>query len=306
VYAVYGATAVTLLVIAGDVDVLATHPRLMGLLALIVAGGPLVAMVFSSFASWTNYYGVWRVVRGKDEYDVGQDLKSHAADIPQAVQAMLAGRRGCLPAASVALLFVSLVLTGLSTVPPSTPGIGALGSWQHHRMPGDVVLATPTPTPTGVPTATALPTATATATLTATATATATPTPPPVINFTISPLSVPAAGPWTGCVNGSPPPPQPLVLDNSKSTVAVSWRVSSLSSFPSGAPWASVTDSAGKPVSSGTVPAGKSQTITVNPDPGGSPPGINVCRFSNPPSTAWLVTFVAPSAGTYKFTYNVA
>jgi hypothetical protein len=299
VYATYIAAALVLLVIAGDLDVLLRHPPLVGQLAVLVVVGPLVAMLLSTFASYVNYYGIWRILRGKDEYDAGQDLKSHAADIPQALQALLAGRRGCLPAAATALLFVSLLLAAAADVPPSTPAIGTLGTWHDHV--GGVVLIAPTATPTATtaPTATALPTATATARPTATtrpivvptATATATSTPPPVINFqVVPPTATWPAGPG-GCT-GTPPTAVKLTLDNSKSTVAVSWQASADQLLPSGAPWATIAPA------SGTVAAGGQQTTIVTP-------ASILCRYSSPNGTAWTVTIVTINAGKYTFTYTV-
>ena len=64
-----------------------------------------------------------------------------------------------------------------------------------------------------------------------------------------------------------------LTLDNTKSTVDVSWKASVTDLLPSGAPWASSTDANGNPLTSGTVPAGKTQTISVNPVRG-------LCTFS--------------------------
>src|SRR5260370_9180035 len=81
----------------------------------------------STFASYVNYYGVWRILRGKDDYDAGQDLKSHAGDVPKALETMLAGRAGCVPAASTVLLFVSLLLALATILPPATPRTRDLG-----------------------------------------------------------------------------------------------------------------------------------------------------------------------------------
>jgi hypothetical protein len=288
-YATYVAAALVMLVIAGDLDVLVGHAPLVGIVAVLVGAGPLVAMLLSTFASYVNYYGVWRILRGKDEYDTGQDLKSHAADIPQALQAVLAGRAGCLPAASVVLLFIALLLAGAANVPPATPAIGTLGTW-HDRVGAVVSSAptpTPTPTPTALPTATATATAAPTATATAVPTATATPTQGPVINFSVSPLTAS----WTSCP--TPPGSQTFKLDNSKSTVAVSWKASARDMLPSGAPWATIT-----PVASGTVAAGGTQSVTVTPS--------NIlCRYSSANGTPWHIDIAAAGVGSYTFTYTV-
>lgn len=292
-YATYVAAAVFLLAIAGDLDVLVRRAPIIGWLALLVGTGPLVAMLLSTLASYANYYGVWRVLRGKDEYDAGQDLKSHAADVPQAAQAMLAVRSGCLPVASVALLIFSLLLAVPTTLPPDTPFIGELGTWNSNL--GDLAFfASPsTPTPTPLPTATPTAVPTPTPTPTPSPTATATPTPVPVvIKFSASPTSAS----WNGCVNGSPPPVQTITLDNGGSNVAVSWHASAIEKDKVGNPWASIDPP------SGSVPAGGKQTITVSADPQNP---FNVCTSSGRTGTPWHVGIVTDRAGTYTFTYTV-
>ena len=302
-YATYVAAALFLLVIAGDLDVLLRHGPSVGWLAVLVGTGPLLAVLFSTLASYTNYYGVWRVLRRKDVYAAGQDLKSHAADAPQAAEAALAGRSGCLPAASMVLLFFSLLLAIAPALPPETPYVGALSTSNDHLSNPVLALSATTPTATTTPPATPTPTvvpsptATAKPRPTATATATATPTPQgPVINFTISPSSKsfrPCAGNPTVQV-----PPATLTLDNSQSTVAVSWQVKPIDSIASGAPWATITDAAGTPVTSGTVAPGSTQTITVKP-------ASILCKYT-PPPMSWQVHFATANAGPYTFTYNVS
>lgn len=295
IYATYVAAALFLLVIAGDLDVLVRHAPSVGWLALLVGTGPLLAVLLSTLASYTNYYGIWRVLRRKDVYDAGQDLKSHAADAPQAAEAALAGRSGCLPAASMLLLFFSLLLATAPALPPETPYIGALSTSNDHLSNPVLVLSATTPTATPAPTPTAtlivLPTPTATPKPRPTATATATPTSPPV-NFTVKPLTAT----WTSCP-GTPPPAVTLTLDNSKSTVAVRWQAGAVNLLPSGAPWATIT-MGGQPVTSGMVAAGGTQSITVTPD-------TLLCRYSSPNGTNWSVSIVTTNAGTYTFTYTV-
>lgn len=72
-YATYVAALISLAV-AGDLDVLMRRAHLVGWLALLVGTGPLVALLLSTLASYVNYYGVWRILRGKDEYDAGQEI----------------------------------------------------------------------------------------------------------------------------------------------------------------------------------------------------------------------------------------
>jgi hypothetical protein len=284
-YATYVAAALILLVVAGDLDVLVGGARLVGQLALLVAGGPLAAMLLGTFASYVNYYGVWRVLRGKDEYDAGQDLKSHAADVPQALETVLAGRAGCLPAASAVLLFVSLLLAVATIVPPATPVIGELATW--NERPGartsQVTIATPTATAAPTATATALPTATPQPT----AIPTATPIPGPIIRFSVSPTTAS----WPHCADL--PPPKTLTLDNSRSTVAVHWNASAIGTLITGGLWATITPA------SGTIAASGTQSITVNPDQ-------SLCSSSSPNGTAWQVKIVTANAGNYTFIYTVS
>src|SRR5262249_42558133 len=140
---------------------------------------------------------------------------------------------------------------------------------------------TATPRPIVVPTATP------------TATATATPTPPPV-QFTVYPLKAT----YSTCATNISPPPVTLTLDNTKSTVDVSWQAKVTDMLPSGAPWASITDANGTPLIGGTVPAGKMQTIIVNPVRG-------LCTFSTG-GKSWHVSIATTNAGTFTFAYTVS
>lgn len=55
-YATFAAAALLLVAIGGDLDVLALRAPLVGWLALVVGAGPLVALLFSTLASYINYY----------------------------------------------------------------------------------------------------------------------------------------------------------------------------------------------------------------------------------------------------------
>jgi hypothetical protein len=283
-YATYVAAALFTLAVAGDLDVLVRHAPLVGWLALLVGAGPLVALLLSTLASYTNYFGVWRVVRGKDEYDVKGDLKSHAADAPQAAQALLAGRTGCVPAASTLLLGLSLLLTGATIAPPQMPFVGALGTWSGHV--GTLFVNTIPARPTVVPSPTA------SATPTGTPSPTATPV-PAVIKFVVSPTAASA----TSCSIGLPPAAQQVTLDNTGSNMDVSWQATAVEKDGAGNLWA-VSSPA-----SGDIPAGGKQTITVSLNPQ-SPP-LEVCRTSSPNGTPWHVTIATELAGSYTFTYTI-
>ncbi len=290
-YATYVAAALFTLALVGDLDVLVRRPAVVGGLALLVRMGPLAALLLSTLANYINFYGVWRIARGKDEFDAGQDLKSHAADLPVAAQALLARRGGCVPAASIALLCCSLVLTAVGTAPASTPFIGALSTGGTGGGGGGGTISTlgvPTATPTlDVPTATAV-----TATATATAPAqrpTATPTPAsPVVAFSISPQQAS----WDCAHEGQLPAAQVLTLDNSRSSEAVHWSAIIVEHETGGNPWATVS------ANNGVDPAGSKQTITVTPDSA-------VCFSSSSNGTPWHVNITTDVAGTQTFTYTI-
>jgi hypothetical protein len=107
----------------------------------------------------------------------------------------------------------------------------------------------------------------------------------------------------TGCLNGTIPLAKTLTLDNTKSTVAVSWQARAVETILN-APWAGITDAAGNPFTSGTVGAGAAQSIIVSPYP---PMPIEVCHYSLPPptGTTWHVRIVAAGT-TYTFGYTVS
>lgn len=296
-YATCAAAVLLVVAIGSDLDVLALHASLVGWLALLVGMAPLVALLLSTLASYINYYGVWRIVRGKDEYDAHEDLKSHAADVPQALQAMLAGRAGCVPAASTVVLGLSLLLAVTSSLPAQTPFIGELGTWQA-RLDGSVRAApTFSPAPTATPTPAATPIPTATPSPTPKPTATPSPTPIPVmIKFSISPTSAS----WD-CNTSAAPAPQPITLDNSGSNVSVRWQASAIESLigvnGSPSPWADLS------VGSGTISAHDKQALTVNPYP---PSAYTVCQASTASGTPWHVSVVVAGVGTYTFTYTIS
>lgn len=296
-YATYVAAALLLAAIGGDVDVLALHAPLASWLALLVGTAPLVALLLSTLASYINYYGVWRILRGKDEYDAREDLKSHAADVPQAVQSLLAGRAGCVPAASTIVLCLSLLLVVATGLPPQTPFIGELGSWQAHLSDLATTAVHASPTPTVTPAPTAIPTPTATPSPTPKPTPTPSPTPvPPMIKFSISPTSAS----WN-CNTSRAPAPQPITLDNSGSNVSVRWQATAVESLlganGSPSPWADLS------VSSGTIAAYGKQQLTVNPYP---PDSYQVCLASSLSGTPWHVRVVVAGVGAYTFTYTIA
>jgi hypothetical protein len=286
-YATFGAAVLFLLIIAGDLDVLVRHAALVGWLALLVGTGPLVATLLSTLASYVNYYGVWRILRGHDEFDAKDDLQSHAADLPETAQALLAGRAGCVQIVSVALLVGSLLLSVVTTLPSGTPVVGILSAWSDHlRNPAPQALHS---IPVSFPT----PTATLTPAPTMTTTPIPTAAPTPVIKFSMSPTTAS----WNCHNQGMQPAPQSLTLDNRGSTVAVSWRASAVEHDSAGDLWAVIRPA------NGTVPAHGTQMISVNPDPQNAE---NVCLSSSANGTPWHVNVVANGVGTLTFTYTIS
>jgi hypothetical protein len=280
-YATFGAAALFMLVAAGDLDVLLRHASLVGWLALLVGMGPLVATLLSTLASYVNYYGLWRILRGHDEFNAKDDVQSHTADLPETAQAMIAGRAGCLPIVSVALLVGSLLLSLATTLPSGTPVVGVLSAWSDHIL--NSAPQAPHSTPVTHPTPTA--------TLTPVPTMTATPI-PTVIKFSMSPTTAS----WNCHNQGMQPAAQSLTLDNGRSTVAVNWRASAVERDNAGDLW-SVISPAG-----GTVPAHGSQSILVSPDPQNVE---NVCLSSSANGTPWHVNVVVNGVGTVTFTYMI-
>lgn len=310
IYATYVAAAVLTLVIIGDLAVLVGHVRVTGWLGPLLGLGPVVALQLSTLASYINYYGVWRVARHKDEYDAGQDLKSHAADIPQAAQALLAGRAGCLPFASVALLLCSLLALGVAAAPPATPFVGPLGALSRSLgvVGFDAPPTGPAPTATSaVALVTATPPAAATASATTASGPTATPqpgstataTPVPVIAFTISPTTA-----TYDCNAGAIVPPASVTLDNTKSNMPVTWKVTGImtvtNSVGATVPWATLSPS------SGSVVAGGVEAIKLVPYSADS----TICQSSNALNLGgrrWSVTISPTDAPNQAqtFTYTV-
>jgi hypothetical protein len=109
-----------------------------------------------------------------------------------------------------------------------------------------------------------------------------------VIHFTVSPI----AANYSNCTTNPAVPLATLTLDNSQSTLAVSWQATAVETV-SGEPWATISA-----VTSGTVAAGGTQSITVSPAP-------SLCQSSPPPGAQWHVSITTANAGTFTFTYSV-
>jgi len=207
-------------------------------LALFLQAAPVACLLLGNLATYVNFYGTYRVLRRADEYNVRDDLKGHAADLPgrlQGLPAQLARRMGCAGALSATVLAASLVVAGLTLAPQPFRGLGVVavnGGYQPARLGYVLVAAQPTATPTP----------------------TFTPTPLPVITFAVSPSQY-----AQDCNKQLQPNPQGLVLDNTGSNRDVAWSVTMRESVSLTAvvPWAKPSQS------QGVVPAGQTARITL-------------------------------------------
>ncbi len=270
----YVAALLLISLIAVNLYLLSPGHATPGWLALFADATPPIALLLSTLASYINYYGTWRILRRKDEYDVRGDLKSHAADIPGALQGLpadLARRLGCSSLISITLLAASLVTTGLTLAPPPFRVLGvALGS-------NTTTQATPTPTPTPAP--------------------------------TLSVVLSPAQGTWDCNTNGREIAPVSLVLDNSASNVDATWTAAARETLGQGSgvfSWASV-----KP-NQGTVPAGKQESITIAPSaavcgfasPAGTPYHVDIAVNGGAAGNS-TATFTDTIAGLRRVNFTI-
>jgi hypothetical protein len=268
--ATYCAAALLTGLIAANLYLFAPGHATPGWLALFVDAAPPVALLLSTLASYINYFGTWRILRHHDEYSAGTDLKSHAADIPAALQGLpteLARRLGCGTVISVALLGASLLTTGLTLAPPPFHFLGVTS--------GPAAQATPTPTPTPTPAPSP------------------TPTPVPTLSVALNP----AQSTWDCNTGGRSITPVSLTLDNSASNVDAQWTATPREILGAGTtaqrPWAGV-----KP-NQGIVPAGQSATIAISPS-------SNTCVLASPTGTPYHVDIALSggSAGSSTATFT--
>jgi len=227
--ATYAAGVLLLGVLAVNLYLLLPDHVTPSWLALVVDAAPPLALLLSTLGSYINYYGTWRILRRKDEYSAGSDLKSHAADLPGALQSLpadLARRMGCNSLLAAGLLAISLVATGLTLAPPPLRLLGIANT------PTGQVAPSPTPTPTPTPT-------------------------PLVLNVALRPT----LNAWDCNVQGEHIGSAMLIVDNTGSTVDVGWTATQRETIGVNPPvsWASAQPS------QGTVKAGQTQTITISP-----------------------------------------
>ncbi len=199
--ATYLAAVLLLGILAGNLYLLVPGHATFAWLPLFLDATPPLALLLGMLASYINYYGAWRILRRKDEYDVRSDLKSHAADIPAALQGLpadLARRLGCTMLLSMAVFATALVATGLTFAPPPFQILG--------------IATSPTPTPS--PTAT-----------------------PIVVKFALSP----AQSSWDCNVSGRAIAPVNVALDNTGSNLPVSWTLAVRETLGNKTPWATAS-----------------------------------------------------------------
>lgn len=211
--------------LAGNALLLLLGARPTLWLLALVDIGPLIAVFLSNIATFAGYYGSWRIVARRDEYDVAGDAKNQLAQVPGMLQdlpAQLRRRLGCLQSAALLTFALAVATTVATLAPPPFRVLGAaLG-----------------PSPMA----------------TATATATA-PVSPSVASLVVTPTSA-----TQQCDATSGLQPLNITLDNSASAVATNWSISITDVAPGvGIPWASADPN------QGAVPAGASTTTTLTP-----------------------------------------
>jgi hypothetical protein len=134
-------------------------------LFIVLSLGPLIGLLLANAGTGLNYYGIWRILRGLDEYSARDDALTGGASAISNLQGVPAAARaalGCGSLFSAGVLGVSLITAALSYLPGPLPHIGAgLPGGSPTATQIVQATATPFPTPTTIPTATPLPTATA-------------------------------------------------------------------------------------------------------------------------------------------------
>ena len=226
------------LVLAANVAVLGLGYLPDATLALFLQATPVICLFLGNLATLITFYGMYRILRRKDEYNIRDDLKGHAADLPgrtQGLPAQLARQLGCTGMLSATVLAASLVVTGLTLAPQPFRGLGvvAVGAgYQPARLGSPVMPAAPTPTPTP----------------------SRTPTPIPVVKFAVAPTQY-----AQDCNTQLQPNPQTITLDNTGSTRDVAWSVAMREPVGVSAqtPWAKPSQT------QGVILAGQTAQITL-------------------------------------------
>jgi hypothetical protein len=224
--------------------VLAANVAVLGLgyppdttLALFLLATPVICLFLGNLATLITFYGTYRILRRKDEYNIRDDLKGHAADLPgrtQGLPAQLARQLGCTGMLSATTLAAALVVTGLTLAPQPFRGLGvvAVGAGYQPARLGSTSTSAPTPTPTP----------------------SRTPTPIPVVKFAVAPTQY-----TQDCNTRLQPNPQTITLDNTGSTREVAWSVTMRESVgvSAQAPWAKPSQT------QGVISAGQTAQMTL-------------------------------------------
>jgi hypothetical protein len=213
--------------------VLAANVAVLGLgyppdtpLALFLQATPVICLFLGNLATLIAFYGTYRILRRKDEYNLRDDLKGHAADLPgrtQGLPAQLVRQVGCMGMLSATVFAASLVVTGLTLAPQPFRGLGvvAVGAgYQPAHLGSAATPAAPTSTPTP----------------------SHTPTPIPVVKFAVAPAQY-----TQDCNKQLQPNPQTITLDNTGSTRDVAWSVAMRESVgvSAQAPWTRASQTQG-------------------------------------------------------------
>jgi hypothetical protein len=151
-------------VLLGNLYLYATQPAHALWLLILLNGGPVLGLLLANIGTMLNYYGIWRILRGKDAYSARDDALGQLAGVPGNLQG-LPMALGCGSLFSVGILALALAIS-LATAAP--PPLHLLGVVVPSTPPTPVVQVTPTPTSTATPTPTPIPTATPPPTATAT------------------------------------------------------------------------------------------------------------------------------------------
>ncbi|HEX9056857.1 MAG TPA: hypothetical protein VF818_04930 [Ktedonobacterales bacterium] len=240
-------------VILGNVLLLGLGMTSAFWLVAIVQLGPPASVLLANVSTATGYYGTWRTLIGKVEYEASDDLKKEALSAPGRLSGApqaLARRLGCRSAISGALLAASLAVFALTQAPPPFRVLGA-GASAFTSLPsrGSQPSSTPVTTVGSATTPTDM----------LSPTDTPVPTPTPFVSVAVSPLSNAQS-----CVN-SPLPPLTITIDNTQSTVGVAWSLTIPDVvLATKAPWATANQM------SGILPAGQFTSFTLTPAPGTS------------------------------------
>jgi hypothetical protein len=247
---------ILVLVMLGNITIAVFHVSVSGLLWLIVQVGPPLAAGTGGVGAASSYYGYWRILRGLERFELRKEAADRALDmVPgqlQHVPRALARRGGCANRLSL-LIFVASAITCILTLGPGP--IHVLGA----ALAPTATPAIPTPSPVATATlAPAKPTATPQPTATSTPRATATARPAPSPTPTIALAITTGANVNQQCPFDATLTSYPLILDNTRSTIAVRWSVT-FDNDPMGNPWATT-----HPLS-GSVPAGQRQSLTITP-----------------------------------------